>query len=161
MSDDYDSGGLLRKYFWALGPAAIVAGYFAQPALRWMNPEAELDIGLMLGVAILLFDRAYHHSNLWRHWSLRGASLFTFLVAAGLFAWHGRVARKAAEDNQIRCSHIQQHMLVGASGRADDAAMFQALGCQPQGHDDVQWHDVPPPVLAPSTLSKLAASTHR
>jgi hypothetical protein len=87
------------------------------------------------------------------------ASLVLFVAGAYLLS-------ESASDrnNNRRCLAIQRDMLGRSERRSDDAAMFQAFGCRPQGEQLPLFGTVPPaPALngLPSGAAPLVRSDNR
>ena len=148
-----------REALWFYGPIAIVFGFVAQPLIRYVAPLYLLGLAAVLGLAIILMDFAFEVKV--------RLALFLFgitavVLAGGLYILAPGITAgyTASVFNDSRCQHIQDHMLSGRPGRADDAAMFQALGCRPQGKDDVHWQSVAPAIV-PAAHGPVASTSVR
>lgn len=116
---------------------AVVGTYFAGPVLRFVPG------GLLAGLGLML---AFGASSIWgiiieRRKPTR-AHYFSMVVAVVAFVGLTAAVFWGAirsDVNDTRCEHIQREMLLPAPRRSDLPDIYTALGCRPQGTDDVQF----------------------
>ena len=161
MSNDRSSPGeTIRDRFWIVGPIGLLLAFFWQPALRLIPPFVLTAVASLLVISLILVERATRVS-------LRRSALILYTCGAALGAlgfgegiYFASLALSVSDANDERCVRIERHMLKEASGRAADAALFQALGCRPQTMDAPGW----PPSDKPFVLrqpNNLQASDSR
>jgi hypothetical protein len=109
---------------------AIVTWAFAQPMLPFANLTALLFSGLLLGAGVAIMMLAFYKAPMDRTVLKIGA----VVTGLGVFVLIGTAvgAINRADQNDARCLAIRNDMLSVKPVRADDAAVYQALGCRQQ-----------------------------
>ena len=140
MTDtDPHPGRTMRDRFWVVGPAALLLAFFWQPALRLIAPFILTSISSLLGVALILFERAASVSKRRLALALYCVASALAMTGIGEAIYFTSLALPISDANDRRCLKIESHMLAETSSRAGDAAMFQSLGCRPQGTTPAAW----------------------
>ena len=140
-----DEGETLKKDenftadYLAVGICGITIAWLSQPLLRYSNPVYLfwLGIGICAVVLLLAIARGVHSRNLRTLLGL-GVAAFTIYLGWSLFvASRVLIARSSANDR--RCYAIQADMLSPRPRRQDGPALFEALGCRPDGQQNVSF----------------------
>lgn len=120
----------------ALATMAILAAFALSPLLPFADPVSVASGGCLFAVAA---GSRFFGQQLPPRWSIASAfaGLILFCIAGFILLPAADKAAAAAQANERRCLAIQNDMLSSLPLRANDADVFQALGCKPQGHGNV------------------------
>lgn len=131
--------------------SAALLAYVLQPYVDFL-PGNTIISALMVCCAVIGFSAAEINSDRVR----LAANAVVGLAGIGFLASAFLNAGERLFANERRCAVIQHHMLISAVGRADDAAMFSALGCRPAGDQPISY---PRNAVAPSAEEKPTTVT--
>jgi hypothetical protein len=149
-----DDGGF-RVHLWGLGLGLLALAWSAGPLVRYASPGLIAVFGLLAAVAVTsLYEWATEGESPRYSGAARLLAIFAgggAMLCAGSLLYS---ANAAAIANDHRCLAIQREMLTSQERRSDDAAMFQAFGCRPQGK---QMPSFAAMKAAPDVKSKPAA----
>ncbi|WP_426255823.1 hypothetical protein [Sphingomonas sp. DC2300-3] len=128
--------GIITAIDRALATIAILSAFALTPLLPFANPVAVAAGGCLFAVAAGL---RFFGQQLPPRWSIASAviGLVLFVIAGAILLPATSNAAAAAKANERRCLAIQKDMLSSLPLRANDADVFQALGCKPQGAGSV------------------------
>lgn len=120
----------------ALATMAVISAFALAPLLPFADPISIASGGswFALGAALRFFGPLFP-----ARWSIVSALIGAgfFVAAAVVIVPAAQDARNNARANARRCAALQADMLSSAPLRANDADVFQALGCKPQGEGSV------------------------
>jgi hypothetical protein len=115
---------------------SAVTAYFIGPLLRLTDEGTVASFGVMLGGGAAGWWLAIHES-----WSRPWKVVYFLMALVGLvfLTLHVTSALPVYQANLRRCANIQREMLLPQPRRGDLPDIYQALGCHPQGMDDIQF----------------------
>ena len=131
-----DDHPLIRAFTTAAVVIAATGAFFAAPILPYAHTGLVASFGLLLGVSSGLAWLAVRSA--WSKWWDRSMVAAVVVSMIGL-TWQITSAQDHYQANRLRCATIQRDMLMPNPRRADGPDLFQALDCQPQGIDDIQF----------------------
>ncbi len=133
MSDDPISRGFdVAKL---LGPPALVVAYFFQADLALLSANDRTVLMLVVLLSIVALGAVF---TAFERPAIRGLACGLVLLLASQ-TWNRVVLDHEVSEraNDRRCLAIQRDMLMAHPRRSDDADLFQALSCRPQGDGSV------------------------
>lgn len=116
----------IRTFIVAIFAFAVVWAYFNAPLLRFADPAFLALAGSALAVGAGL---SLGHTSRWQ----KIVALFATGIGVLSLALLINAAIQDSIANQGRCLALQNDMLSASPLRSDGPALFQALGCRPQG----------------------------
>lgn len=134
---------------WGLGTSALIAFAMASSILPYGDGLNLATIGMLMGLAVLAYHSVYVQEGMGRYLWLSVALTFGLLAGAWLVEETWTIAENV-RANDARCADIQRDMLAAEPKRADGPALFQALGCSPQGEQSVAFPAATSPRPAPA-----------
>lgn len=147
-----DESPVLRVFATAVLVVTATFAYFSAPLLAFADAGTIAIAGSSLGMGAAGSWLAVRQGwSRWWQWpyaavALLGAALLTHEISRTTTLYG---------HNQKRCASIQGDMLSVTPRRSDGPDLFQALGCRPQGSEDVHF---PAPVAAPSQRGQLGGA---
>lgn len=135
---------------------SVIVGFTAGPLLRFAPTIWLAWGGIIFAMGIAGVWLAAHFSDSDDKSFSTSEKMVIVVAVVGFFTilWSEYEAWMASAAQDVRCAHIQREMLLPHPRRSDLSSMFEALGCRPQGDDDVQF----PGTVAPSV--PITAPTH-
>jgi hypothetical protein len=133
MSEDHSR---VRSFATDAVVTAATGAYFLAPILAYADAAAVASFGSPLAVGA---GGAWLAAR--QQWKKQWEYCYLLMAAIGLvgITWQVTLAQFDYSANKERCAHVQREMLTGTPRRLDGSDLFQALGCRPQGTDDVQF----------------------
>ena len=125
-----------RTAVWSIGISLAAFLTMAQPLLRFGDAVSLAAAGALAGTATLAFVSIYDYRGKLRY-PLLVIAMAAGLAAIGIVLAGASSMRASAEANDRRCLALQRDMLAALPRKKDGAALFRALGCDPQGEGSV------------------------
>lgn len=135
----------LKAWAAAASIIAVVTTYFAGPVLRFVPGGLIATVGILLAFSAALTWRSlFDDKPTWVTVVGLAMTISSFVGLTGA-AFFGSIR---SDLNDARCANVQREMLLPNPRRDDLPDIFTALGCRPQGTDDIQF---PKPETNPKT----------
>ena len=119
----------IRAFMTAAAVFAVLWAFFSTPLLRFADPIflALCGTAIAVGAGVAWLKVGNH-----RPWEGVAGLVLTGvgIVGLGLLV---HAAIRSSNANDSRCVELQNDMLSASPLRSDGPALFQALGCRPQG----------------------------
>jgi hypothetical protein len=136
----------IRTFVASTVVVSATTAFCITPLLRYVDLDWFVFAGFALAVSASISWSAMRNGwGPYWEWPAMGAVVISLLSGTYVVTR----AMHEAVDNDIRCLHVQEDMLMPIPRRADGPDLFQALGCRPQGTSDIQFPK--PKVLPPIT----------
>ncbi len=117
---------------------ALLTAYFLQPDIQALGPTERVGLLTATMFGLIIIAEAYErYRKRWHYISAVTVSA-SLVVGAYLICMYPQI--RSGTANKARCLAIQKDMLSSMPLRSDDADLFQALGCRPQGGGSVYAH---------------------
>lgn len=129
---------------------AVVMYVTSSTILRYFDPRLLYSIGIIVSGAIMFsfLESVIENKKLKKLCSIILFSILTYATYnfTTLLDFYG----KASQANDQRCYQLELDMLSAKPRRSDGPDIFQALGCRPQGYENVSFPQTSAVAASPS-----------